>query len=176
MRLSIHKRSILCTFIYFFSNHGCLQGLFYVRERRLFALAIFERNNSVRVPFSENYWMGWRNRHTILGNYYLVYRDAKSNLVIFLVIFGGIKSNSWMIFGSKKCYFCVEKLFKLFFELSKVSDFWDEEKSYFKFFMQNQVIFRPIIISALIVAILYKVKKKSKKLLSSQNYNFFQQN
>ena len=93
----------------------------------------------------------------------------------FLVIFGGIKSNLKFLndLEQKMLFLCR----KVFFELSKVSDFWDEEKSYFKFFMQNQVIFRPIIISALIVAILYKVKKKNpKKLLSSQNYNFFHQN
>ena len=54
-----------------------------------------------------------------------------------------------------------------------MSDFWDEEKSYFKFFMQNQVIFRPIIISALIVAILYKVKKKIQKIIVISKLQFF---
>ena len=98
------------------SNDGCLQGLFYVRERRLFAVAICERNNTFGLPFGENYRMGWRNRHAILGKYYsviIVYKGCKkSNLVIFLGKklfrnFLGRSKNCWMIFGDQKSNFVI---------------------------------------------------------------------
>ena len=70
--------------------------------------------------------------------------------------------------------FLCRKVIQVIFWVIKSERFLGWEKSYFKFFMQNQVIFRPIIISALIVAILYKVKKKKiQKIIVISKLQFF---